>query len=137
MDSLHVWLDWAHISALLYWVEYMVRKREEESCTSKPNSWLEPHATKHIPYLPLDTIDFTSSEKWMKAYQHGEVLTTCAESRARDVRLLPVHSSMIDTDTVEFYDSALAGSSKPIVLSVLMSHTALVLQSQLVTYQCA
>jgi len=108
----------SHISALLYWVEYMVRKREEESCTSKPNSWLEPRTTKHIPYLPLDTIDFTSSEKWMKAYQHGEVLTTCAESRARDVQSLPVHSSMVDTDTAEFYDSALAASSKPIVFSV-------------------
>ena len=29
----------SHIGALLYWIEYTVRKRDEESCTSKANKW--------------------------------------------------------------------------------------------------
>ena len=58
----------SHIGALLYWIEYTVRKRDEESCTSKANKWIESRKTKKVPYLQLDAIDFTSSEKWMKVY---------------------------------------------------------------------
>ena len=53
----------SHIGALLYWIEYTVRKRDEESCTSKANKWIEPLKTKKVPYLQLDAIDFTSSGK--------------------------------------------------------------------------
>ena len=66
----------SHIGALLYWIEYTVRKRDEESCTSKANKWIEPRKTKKVPYLQLDAIDFTFSEKWMKVYQHGKSATT-------------------------------------------------------------
>jgi len=38
-------------------------KREEISCMSGSNQWLEPKCTKQIPYLELRNIDFTSAEK--------------------------------------------------------------------------
>ena len=64
----------SHIGALLYWVEYAVRKQDkEESCTSRANQWMEPRTTKLAPYLQLDAIDFTSL---MKLYQHGKSTTT-------------------------------------------------------------
>ena len=65
----------SHIGALLYWIEYAVWKRDGESCTSKVNKWIEPLTTKKVPCLPLDAIDFTSSEKWMKLYEHGKSTT--------------------------------------------------------------
>ena len=35
-----------------------------------------------MPYLQLDAIDFTSSEKWMKVYQHGKSTATGAAAAA-------------------------------------------------------
>ena len=56
----------SHVGALLYWLEYTVRKREEISCTSGANQWIEPKCTKQIPYLEPVNIDFTSAERTMK-----------------------------------------------------------------------
>ena len=47
----------SYVGALLYWLEYTVCKREEISCTSGVNQWLEPRCTKKIPYLELVNID--------------------------------------------------------------------------------
>lgn len=44
-----------YVGALLYWLEYCVRKREEQRCTSGPNQWLEPKSVKQVPYLELGT----------------------------------------------------------------------------------
>ena len=39
--------DWGRcVGALLYWLEYHIRKREERSCTSGPNQWLKPKGVK-------------------------------------------------------------------------------------------
>jgi len=56
----------SHIGALLYWVEYTVRRRDETSCTSLTNCWMEPSAVSTVPYLQIQDIDFTSPEKQMK-----------------------------------------------------------------------
>ena len=57
----------SHIGALLYWLEYRVRTRED-SCTSQPNQWLEPKCVKQVPYLELEKIDFTTAEKSMNLF---------------------------------------------------------------------
>jgi len=36
----------SHVGALLFWLEYTIRKREEQSSTSGPNQWLEPRSIK-------------------------------------------------------------------------------------------
>ena len=56
----------SHIGALLYWVEYQVRKRGEISSTSLTNNWLEPSGVSSVPYLQIADIDFISPEKKMK-----------------------------------------------------------------------
>ena len=61
----------SHLETLLYWMEYQVRKREEESSTSKSNIWLEPNITKEVPYMELERIDFTTAEKQMRSYHQS------------------------------------------------------------------
>ena len=39
----------SHVGALLFWLEFIVRKREEISCTSGPNQWLEPDQAGSLP----------------------------------------------------------------------------------------
>ena len=63
----------SHVGALLYWLEYTVRKREEISCTSSVNQWIEQRCTKKILYLELVNIDFTSAERTMKTGSAGSI----------------------------------------------------------------
>ena len=65
----------SHVGALLYWIEYQVRKREEVSCTSRSNTWLEPPTMTSIPYQLLEEMDFTSAERKMTVFQ-GTPTTT-------------------------------------------------------------
>ena len=109
----------SHIGALLYWIEYAVRKQDEGSCTSRANKWMEPRTTKQVPYLQLDTIDFTSSEKRMKLYQHGKSTTTNATTTATIAATTTAAAITADTDVQEFFDKCLTSSSLPVLFSVL------------------
>ena len=112
----------SHIGALLYWVEYAVQRRDEESCTSKANKWIEPCTTKKVPFLQLDAIDFTSSEKQMKLFQHGNTAaTTTAATTAAPPATTAVTTDVI-SDSIEvqqFFDKCLTSPSIPILFSVL------------------
>ena len=106
----------SHIGALLYWVEYQVRKRDEESCTSKPNTWLEPSITKEIPYLELERVDFTSAEKKMKLYQSVEPSPTTTSGLPSKVMSVVTPES----DKVkQLFEKCLHSSSTPILFSIL------------------
>ena len=59
----------SHVGALLYYVEYQVRRHAETSSTSKPNVWLEPCAVNQAPYMHLEDINFTSAEQTMEEYR--------------------------------------------------------------------
>ena len=118
----------SHIGALLYWIEYAVWKRDEEgSCTSRANQWMEPHTTKQVPYLQVDAIDFTSSEKLMKLYQHGKstttatttATTTTVTTTATTVTTIAAAAATADTDVQKFFDKCLTSPSLPILFSVL------------------
>ena len=129
----------SHIGALLYWIEYAVLKRDEESCTSKVNKWIEPLTTKKVPCLPLGAIDFTSSEKRMKLYDHGKSTTTgavtTATTTAATVTTTVATSTTANTTTTatavtanaisdntevqQFFDKCLTSPLLPILFSVL------------------
>ena len=118
----------SHIGALLYWIEYAVRKRDEESCTSKANKWMEPLTTKKVPFLQLDTIDFTSSEKRMKLYQHGKSTTTGATTgiNTDTTTTTTTTTTAVTADALsgsievqQFFDKCLTSPSLPILFSVL------------------
>ena len=68
----------SHIGALLYWLEYQVRTRED-SCTSHSNQWLEPKCVRQVPYLELERIDFTTAEKSMKQFYAQDENTVAME----------------------------------------------------------
>lgn len=84
----------SHVGALLHWLEYSIRKREEHSCTSGPNQWLEPSCVRKVPYLELGNIDFTSPNQGMhKLQQHQdscehEPVKECEPPEEEDIRKL-------------------------------------------------
>ena len=47
----------------------------EISLTSKPNTWLEPHAIRHVPFLHLEDIDFAAPEQSTKDYKQLQCLS--------------------------------------------------------------
>ena len=75
----------SHVGALLFWVEFTVRKREEKSCTSGPNQWLEPTSVKKVPYLELINTDFTSARKTYQNYTQRSVGKVPAEDKPEPV----------------------------------------------------
>ena len=56
----------SHVGALLY---CQVRRYSDTSSASKTNLWIEPHIVKHVPYLRLEEINFTSAEQTLKDYK--------------------------------------------------------------------
>ena len=129
-----------YIVALLYWIEYAVQKQNEESCTVKANKWIEPFTTKKVSCLQLDAIDFASSEKQMKLYEHGKPTTTGAVTTATitaaTITTTAATSTTANTTTTatavttanaisdssevqQFFDKCLTSPSLPILFSVL------------------
>ena len=56
------------VGALLYWIEYKVRRYADISSTSKSNAWLEPCVVRHAPYLCFEDIDITTVNQNIKTY---------------------------------------------------------------------
>ena len=101
----------SHVGALLYWLEYTVRKREEISCTSGVNQWIEPKCTKQIPYLELVNIDFTSAERTMKE-GGASAISESVKSRASAVPNPP------EEDIKRLFDKCLTSENTPVLFSV-------------------
>lgn len=51
----------SHVAALLFYVEYGVRVRQERSCTDSANSWLPRHIRKLDVRPSIAEMDFASS----------------------------------------------------------------------------
>ena len=103
-------------------------KQDEESCTSKVNKWIEPLTIKKVPCLPLDTIDFTSSEKRMKLYEHGKSTTTGAvttgttsttANTTTTATAVTANAISDSTKVQQVIDNCLTSPSLPILFSVL------------------
>ncbi|KAH7968415.1 hypothetical protein HPB52_008286 [Rhipicephalus sanguineus] len=55
---------WSHIAALLFYVEYGLRAREERSCTDGSKSWFPP-AMKKLGVRPVAEMGLSSAmKKW-------------------------------------------------------------------------
>lgn len=50
----------SHVAALLFYMQYVARARQDRSCTDTDNSWLPPHIRK-IHARPVSEMDFASS----------------------------------------------------------------------------
>ena len=132
----------SHVGALLFWLEFIVRKREEKSCTSGPNQWLEPKSIKQVPYLELINIDFTSAKsKYNKCTQNSvekvyveeePELTTVIEcaseptesqlSVSQNEHMVTVHNceaeGQLQADLCMLFDNCLQSRKLPILFSV-------------------
>lgn len=100
----------SHVGALLYWLEYTVCKREEISCTSGVNQWIEPKCTKQIPYLELVNIDFTSAERTMK--EGG------ASAISKSVKITSTVPNPPEEDIKRLFDKCLTSENTPVLFSV-------------------
>lgn len=103
----------SHVGALLYWLEYHIRKREQ-SCTSGPNQWLEPKGVKQVPYLELGSIDFTSANKRMKEFHKSTCESDPVEESEASNRTQPPD----DEDIVQLFEKCLSSEKVPILFSI-------------------
>ena len=102
----------SHVGALLYWIEYQVRRYADISPISKPNLWIEPHTTKHVPYLRLEDINFTSAEQTMKDCKQLQQSSNPTLSK-------PIqHSKPNQADVTEFYLKCSSSQTLPIFMSL-------------------
>ena len=104
----------SHIGALLYWVEYTVRRRDETSHTSLTNSCMEPSAVSTVPYLQIQDIDFTSSERKRKtkgtttsqqvqaSAKSGAPIACTDVSKSLECRLKKLFDSCIGSETLPY-----------------------------------
>lgn len=60
----------SHIAAVLFYIEAVVRKRDEQSCTDRENAWMPPHV-RTLKCVPISEMDFSSS-KMKKRVLDGE-----------------------------------------------------------------
>ena len=103
----------SHIGALLYYIEYQVRRYAETSSTSKSNTWLEPSTVKQAPYLRLEDISFTSAEQTMKEYRKLQQSPKPVSSK------LPQHDKPYQSDVLELYEKCSSVTSMvPIFFSL-------------------
>lgn len=65
---MHGWLGEAcsHIGAVLFYIEVVIRKRDEESCTGRENAWLPPRV-QVLKCASTSGMDFSSAKmkKWV------------------------------------------------------------------------
>ena len=88
MVTARVWQGWEKHAPILvpcYTGWNTVYEKEEQSCTSGPNQWLEPKSIKQVPYLELGSIDFTSANQSMKKFHQDA----------------PEHEPVEESETVE------------------------------------
>ena len=104
----------SHVGALLYWLEYHIRKREEQSCTSGPNQWLEPKTIKQVPYLELGSIDFTSASKSMKQFHNSTSEHDPVAKSDISNRIQPPDQE----DIVKLFENCLSSEKVPILFSI-------------------
>ncbi|XP_077527601.1 uncharacterized protein LOC144138970 [Haemaphysalis longicornis] len=69
----------SHVAALLFYIEYGVRVRQERSCTDGANSWLPTHIKK-VDVRPISAMDFASST--MKKRRLGADASANSEPKA-------------------------------------------------------
>ncbi|XP_037508471.2 uncharacterized protein LOC119384903 [Rhipicephalus sanguineus] len=88
----------SHIAALLFYVDYGVRAREERSWTDGPNSWLPPSMRK-LDVRPVAEMDLSSSAM-KKRRIDAPTSTTCApQASPRLVHEVPHrHQQIHDPD---------------------------------------
>ncbi|CAN8002810.1 unnamed protein product [Ixodes hexagonus] len=59
----------SHVGAVLFFMEAVVRRRNDQACTDQENAWLPPHV-QVVDCIPVAKMDFSSSE--MKRKLDGE-----------------------------------------------------------------
>ena len=51
----------SHIAAILYYLEALARIHGSRTCTQEECQWIIPTYLKHVEYLPIKGLDFTSA----------------------------------------------------------------------------
>ena len=53
----------SHVASVLFYLEVSARLNDKLACTQVKCSWLPPTAVKHVDYLRVKDIDFSSAKK--------------------------------------------------------------------------
>lgn len=101
----------SHLAALLFYVEYGVRAREERSCTDGPNSWLPP-LVKKLRTRPVAAMDLASSVM-KKRRLDGEAKAVASQN----LPPRPAAPAPTEEEWKEFFDSLIQSGHRPAVAS--------------------
>ena len=102
------------VGTLLYWIEYHIQKREEKSCNSGPNQWLEPKGIKQVPYLELGSNDFTSANKSMYEFYKGNFERDSIEKSVVSHKT----QSTVEEHIVQLFEKCSSSEKVPILFSI-------------------
>ncbi|KAH6944504.1 hypothetical protein HPB50_003634 [Hyalomma asiaticum] len=101
----------SHLAALLFYVEYGVRAREERSCTDGPNSWLPP-LVKKLHTRPVAAMDLASSVM-KKRRLDGEAKAVASQN----LPPRPAAPAPTEEEWKKFFDSLIQSGHRPAVAS--------------------
>ena len=107
----------SHVGALLFYVEAVVKIRDNKTVTQDKAYWMLPAACKEVPYQEIANIDFTSPGTLRKKFDQKVV-----EKENKNPQGQPKHCKAnfaSDEKVSEFYKSLSLCKSKPAVLSII------------------
>ena len=109
-----------HVAAVLFYLETAVRITGQPTCTQQECQWLIPAFRKHIPYLQIKDIDFSSPNSKKNKIDHSiatnSQITSSAPSRiSAQQNVIPPNS----TELKSFFEKLSQCETKPAVLSVV------------------
>ncbi|KAH7958970.1 hypothetical protein HPB49_007045 [Dermacentor silvarum] len=107
----------SHVAALLFYIEYGMRAREERSCTDSSNAWLPAHVRK-IEAQPVAKIDSASAT--MKKRRLDENLDPSPKLSARKPAPPPT-----EDEWSAFFGVVTASGLRPAVLSTNSNYGSL------------
>lgn len=101
----------SHVAALLFYMQYVARARQDRSCTDTDNSWLPPHIRK-IHARPVSEMDFASSA--MKKRQLEADMNTSSTVKLDTRQTAPAPT---EEEWTCFLSSLIKAGHRPVVAS--------------------
>lgn len=74
----------SHVGAVLFYMEAVVRRRNDQACTDQDNAWLPPHV-RVVDCVPIAKMDFSSSEMKKRRLDGEERVPVAAQKSSEKV----------------------------------------------------
>ena len=103
----------SHVGAIMFYVEYSVKHREDKTCTQEKAYWLVPPRSSKIEYKTVSDIDFTTPKTLHKLSNNkGDKSKTMQKS------CFERYATPTDSEFDNFFKDISECDTKPVILSV-------------------